>query len=112
MSEKIETPFIEGVIETVGIKVGNLIIVNIYRPPSGNRQMFIDEMSNLLDNYNQYEIVLMGDFNINFRNQNLEIDTLWNRYGINAKIKGITRIASGTCLDNFITNLDGNQNNS
>jgi hypothetical protein len=36
-----------------------------------------------------------------------DIDLNSNQFGINNKIKNITRIASGTCLDNFVTNLEG-----
>jgi hypothetical protein len=43
----------------------------------------------------------------NFLEQNIEWENLCIQFGITNKIKGITRVASGTCLDNFVTNLDG-----
>jgi hypothetical protein len=103
----VETPFIEGTFESVGIKVGNLVILNIYRPPSGNKEVFIDELGNLLDSLGRQDILLTGDFNINFLESDNRLKDICNQYGISEKIREVTRIASGTCLDNFITNLSG-----
>ena len=107
VAHQVETPFIEGTFESVGIKVGNLIILNIYRPPSGSKEIFIDELSSLLDTFGRHDILLTGDFNINFFEIDNRLSDICNHYGINVKIREVTRIASGTCLDNFITNLNG-----
>lgn len=106
-SEVFVTTFIEGVIETVGIQIGNTYILNIYRPPSGNKQIFFDELSSLLDSLAGKDIILTGDFNIDFKTKSNEWEALCSQYGISYKIKGITRPASGTCLDNFISNING-----
>ena len=107
-TESLNVPFIGGVFETVGIKIGNTVVINVYRPPSGNRVVFFQEMENLLETYRLNDIIITGDFNINFMTQLNEISTICDQYGAKIKINGITRPASGTCLDNFITNLDGN----
>jgi hypothetical protein len=49
----------------------------------------------------------MGDFNINFLLPNDEITNMCTTFGIKSKISKVTRVASGTCIDNFITNLEG-----
>ena len=106
-TEIIETNFNDGIFEVVGIKVGSTIIVNIYRPPSGNKEIFIEELSSLLESHNGKDIILTGDFNINFLERNNDWDNFCNQFDIKNKIKNITRIASGTCLDNSVTNLEG-----
>jgi len=107
ITQPINSPFIEGILETVGIKIGNTVLINIYRPPSGNRQIFVDELCSFLDSINGLDIIITGDFNINFLENNNILEAVCNQYGIETKIKRVTRIASHTCLDNFITNLNG-----
>jgi len=36
--ETIQTKNVEGIIESCGIRIGDLNIVNIYRPPSGDME--------------------------------------------------------------------------
>ncbi len=105
--EEVSVPFLEGVFESVAIKIGDLIIVNIYRPPSGSREIFLQEFETILATYGHHNIIVTGDFNINFREQNHEIFNLCEQYGVKIRLNGITRPASGTCLDNFISNMDG-----
>ena len=66
-TETIDTPFIEGIIESTGIRVGNINIINVYRPPSGNKNEFIDQFINIMDSLRGGKVVITGDFNINFR---------------------------------------------
>ena len=40
--EKIESPIINGVIETISIKINNNVFTSIYRPPG--KQVFTDEL--------------------------------------------------------------------
>jgi ribosomal protein L30/L7E len=107
VTELVNTPFIEGTLESVGIKIGNTVVINIYRPPNGNKQIFLQEFESMLDMFKLNDIVVTGDFNINFLNLANEIVNICNQLGVKIKIKGITRPASGTCLDNYITNLEG-----
>ena len=51
--------------------------------------------------------MLTGDFNINFLQSNNNMENICNLYNLKAKIRNVTRIASGTCIDNFITNMEG-----
>jgi hypothetical protein len=106
-TEVINVPFIEGVFESVAIRLGNVIVINIYRPPSGSRETFIQQLEVLLASYGHNELIITGDFNINFLDQNNEIFNVCRQFGVNIKINGITRPASGTCLDNFLTNANG-----
>ena len=106
-TENIDTPFLEGIIESTGIKVGNISIINVYRPPSGNKNEFIDQLTNIMDSLRGGKVVLTGDFNINFRHENNIIKNICEMYNLEIKLNGITRVASGSCIDNFITNIDG-----
>ena len=103
----LSTPFIEGTIETTGIIIGTTHIVNIYRPPAGNKDEFVLILANFLDTLRGKNIVLTGDFNINFLLSNNNMENICNLYNLKAKIRNVTRIASGTCIDNFITNMEG-----
>ncbi len=106
-TEVINVPFIEGVFESVAIKLGNVIVVNIYRPPSGNREVFMQEFERILTSFGHNELIITGDFNINFLERNNEIYNICGQFGVNVRLQGITRPASGTCLDNFISNVNG-----
>ena len=48
-AKALSTPFVEGTIETTGLVVGNTHIVNIYRPPGGNKEEFVLMLADLLD---------------------------------------------------------------
>jgi hypothetical protein len=72
----LSTPFLEGTIETTGLVVGNTHIVNIYRPPGGNKEEFVLMLADLLDTLRGKNIVLTGDFNINFLINNNTMENL------------------------------------
>jgi hypothetical protein len=106
-TDVIDTAFVEGVFESVTVKVGNTHLINIYRPPSGDKQIFFQELASLLDGISGGDIIIMGDFNTDFLKSNNDWNNFCTEYGVNIKIRGITRPASATCLDNFLSNLDG-----
>ena len=52
---------------------------------------------------------MAGDWNLNILNNDKNyFDTLCNATNLKTKIKSITRLASGTCIDNVVTDLDCN----
>lgn len=101
------TPFIEGVVESTGIKIGDINFINIYRPPSGSKDAFVDSLMQYLDNLGGQKILIGGDFNLNVNGGNTWINSICSVYGLEAKISGITRVSSGSSIDNYLTNLDG-----
>ena len=101
------TPFIEGTIETTGIKIGRLNFINIYRPPNGNKDQFTDTLMQYLDTLGGQQILIGGDFNLNLIGGNTWIKSICDAYRLEAKIRDITRIESSTCIDNYLTNVDG-----
>jgi hypothetical protein len=103
----IESPFVEGCLETTCIKIEGILFLNIYRPPSGNKLNFIELISNFLESHRNDKIIIGGDFNINLLAGDALIDGLCNMYQLEVKIREVTRIASGTCIDNYITNING-----
>jgi hypothetical protein len=103
----ITSPFIEGVIETTAISINKVIIVNIYRPPSGDKTEFLDVLSQFLDTVRGNKLLLMGDFNLNTMGGNYYINTVCDLYDLSVKINSITRVESGTCIDNFLSNITG-----
>ena len=106
-TETIDTPFIEGIIESTGIRVGNINIINVYRPPSGNKNEFIDQFINIMDSLRGGKVVMTGDFNINFRLENNILNNICGLYNLVVRLNGVTRVASESCIDNYITNIEG-----
>ena len=106
-AKMLNTPFIEGCIETTGILIDNLAFINIYRPPSGNKELFVETFMQFLDTQKNRKIVIGGDFNLNMTNENIWINTICNLYNLQVKIRDITRVISGTCIDNYLSNIDG-----
>ena len=92
----------------------NIVIFNVYRPPSGQVETFIDCLSHALEsepNILNKEIIFLGDFNINFSAKKL-VDTkklvAWqNRFGLSQKIQANTRVTkqSGSLIDLIFTNV-------
>jgi len=97
----------EGIMESVGINLNGLNIFCIYRPPSGNKNQFIDNLCQLMDNNNGRKVIIGGDFNLNNLAGNNILDNWANLYNLKHRINGVTRPDSGTCLDNFYSNVDG-----
>lgn len=94
--------------ECVGVrfKVNDhqMIILVLYRSPSGNRDLFIDRLNLVLDalsKYRNHEIVICGDFNYDFLELSVELKRLldlFECYYIQPTIKEPTR--GERCLDN------------
>jgi hypothetical protein len=82
--------------------------VSLYRPPAGNKNLFVEHLSNWLTNLRNYDVYIAGDFNINWLNSDREFYiNIESNTGLNPKISEITRVASGSSIDNILTNLDG-----
>ncbi len=64
-------------------------------------------ITNYLDTLMGQNIVLGGDFNLDANKDNKWINAICDLYGLVIKIKGITRVESGSCIDNYLTNMDG-----
>ena len=105
--EILETPFLEHCLESTGIKIGSTYFINLYRPPNGNKQDFVDLLMQYLDTLGGKKIIIGGDFNLDLTGGNRYIEDICNLYRLEAKIRDCTRIASGTCIDNFLTNIEG-----
>ena len=91
------------------LKRYSLVIVEIYRSPLGNFDLFLeklDEMCSFLFKFK--EIVICGDFNINFidnSRRKLDFFALLDSYNIKLTTLSPTRITSTTktCIDNILT---------
>ena len=106
-----ETTFIE--LTTPG-KQKNIIVAAIYRHPhDSNLDSFFAKFSSVLENIaNKYDIILMGDLNIDVLSQNKENSVIQYKnmllsLGLKNKISKPTRITetTETVLDHVITNL-------
>ena len=101
----IESLFIE-------MKCGNLFVLIgvLYRPPSGNKEMFIDKVNELLTGLRlskYHRLLMMGDFNIDMlvidESSNTHLINMFYSYSLLPLITRPTRITSqsATLLDNF-----------
>ena len=75
--------------------------VSIYRSPSGNFEYFLDKLDSLLNfvKGNSMELILCGDFNINFLNdstQNQFLTSLLATYGLSSTLQFPTRICNNS----------------
>ena len=95
----------EAIYLEINILLRKWLIVGLYKPPSQNNSLFLENMSKNLSRYlDSYEnITLLGDFNLNLEDKNLQhvTDTFNLEHLIHDPIsfKG-----SPSCIDLIITN--------
>ncbi len=108
IAEKIDSPFINGVIETAAIKINNAIFTSLYRPPSGNKQTFVENLQDWILSLNNRDVYIAGDFNLNVNGTDKEFfDSIESTTGLKPSITEVTRIASNNCIDNILTTIQG-----
>jgi len=106
--EKIESPYVTNVIESSAILLNNSVIACIYRPPSGDKNLFKDLLATWITNNPNKNVFIAGDFNLNLLNQDKVVfDSIEALTGLDPKIRDITRIESNSCIDNVLTNIEG-----
>ena len=91
----------------------NIIIIALYRSPTGNFKMFLDKLEYMLTELmkDHKNIAITGDFNIDFNGTSNELKNLniiINSLNVKSAIKEPTRISktSATTIDNILTNID------
>ena len=96
-----------------------IVIIKVYRSPTGNIAYFLDNLEAALNQIynNTVDIILCGDFNINYLsdNQNKQaLNSLLTSYSLHSVIDFPTRIHnnSNTMIDNIFINKFKNENNS
>ena len=62
------TPNLETLFVTISNNNSPVTVGVLYRPPSGDLQKALDEISNLLDNAAKSSVYIMGDYNIDLHN--------------------------------------------
>lgn len=113
---QLEDVSVEGIVECSAVKLvgANILILSIYRPPSGDIEIFFDTLLKILDSISNQKllrsVVICGDFNIDFLQESKQVDIcrqILLSYNFTIVIQEPTRIthASATCIDNFFTNF-------
>lgn len=99
--------------EFCALEIDNCVIITLYRSPTSEYKIFHDNLDSLLSSlmYKHKHLVLLGDFNIDFRGYSSDLKDLIcliSSFGLFATISDFTRVTnlSSTCIDNIITNLD------
>ena len=90
------------------------LILNLYRPPAGNVESFIETLENTLSviEIEKFDVFVMGDFNVNIANANCgharSLKTNMRLLGLKQLINNSTRIERNTesCIDLIFTNCD------
>ncbi len=100
-------------LEYIAIKIHNTTIFNIYRPPSGNLEIYMTKLKDILQKYannTKGKFIIGGDFNIDFLNTNhkyvTETINAMEPFGLANKIFSPTRITenSQTMIDAIFCN--------
>ncbi len=100
------------VLECVGIKIRlspemSFAVLVLYRPPTSNI-VFFDHLTNILKKCDAKEILLMGDFNINWidKNGRKKLKEITQKFNFTQMIEKATRITktSQTLIDLVFTN--------
>ena len=86
----------------------SFILIAFYRPPSAN-DSFYSTLANMLKQCKQQkEVILMGDFNLNWedKGKRKKLKAITDKYNLQQVIKGPTRVTkrSSTMLDLIFTN--------
>ena len=85
----------------------NLIIVALYRPPSGHFDTFVDALEGVLSRMSGKRLIFAGDFNIKFGSSDTQETRLLDitlSFGLKPTIFEATRGPS--CLDNIFLDCD------
>ena len=90
----IDSPFIEGCLETTSKRFGKVVFVNVYRPPSGNKDLFVESLTRFLNTLRFNNIILGGDFNLNMLVDNHWINSICNLFNLEKKIAEVTRVGA------------------
>lgn len=106
----IEEHFEASMIELPQLK---LIIICIYRTPTSNIQVFMENLDIIIHNLlnKGKKVIIMGDLNVNFlvnNNISTKIQSFLNTYGLEAIVNVPTRIGnnSSSAVDQIILNKD------
>lgn len=96
-------------IASIEIVTLNSIIINIYRSPNGDINIFFEILTKLFNRVIKLKrnIYIYGDFNIDILGDSEAKKYFCNlvqSYNYNFLINGVTRPQAATCLDNCITN--------
>ena len=91
-------------------KQRNVVIGNVYRPPQGKVKNFVDYIEGVMENLNLdcEDIILMGDFNIDFLDKTSseykQMNSLMRHAGLDAYIQEPTHFSGNknSCLDQII----------
>ena len=106
--EVVNSICIQGVIESQSININGTIITSLYRPPSGDKNRFLESLTEWVECQRGKQMFIAGDFNLNYLNHEKSLfDNLKNETGLIPQIKTATRLISNTCIDNVLTNLRG-----
>jgi len=105
---KIESPILEGIIESVAISLNNNVFLGVYRPPAGNKQSFKEAIEKWISEQRNKNVYVAGDFNLNLLNNDKAVyESIEASTGLAPRISDITRVASNSCIDNILTNING-----
>ncbi|XP_044766826.1 uncharacterized protein LOC123322842 [Coccinella septempunctata] len=101
-------------IAAIRLPVLRVVLVALYRPPSGDYSTFLSALEFVLEeclrSHGDDRVLLVGDFNIDFIRTSTEKTKLietFNMYGMRYVFTEPSRVTkhSSTCIDNMITNI-------
>ena len=90
---------------------GNLVLGGIYRPPDGDSENFLQFITNVLEDVNGSQSLLVGDFNYNVLNPNNrrvnDYSNLLTSYGYINEVNSPTFVCKNPafCIENWVCPL-------
>jgi hypothetical protein len=106
--EKIDSVNLVGDLESTAIKISNTLFLSIYRPPSGNKNAFVEHLISWIESHPGKKVFISGDFKINYLSDDKRFfEKIENETGLKSRIVFPTRHTSNSCIDNTLTNIDG-----
>jgi len=105
---KKDSPVLNGVLESTSIILDKLVILSIYRPPSGDKNLFVEKLIEWIESQRGNSLYIAGDFNLNYLSQDKAFyDIIKDSTELEPRITKITRVISNSCIDNILTNYEG-----
>jgi hypothetical protein len=106
------TPNLESIFVKIPISKSEFITIGtLYRPPSGNIQSFLEEMTNVIENIPKKFSYIMGDFNIDLHKLDTEESRCYEDLLLTSGVFPLISISTHakpncreTCIDNILTN--------
>lgn len=103
-------------VEVCGVRYENYFIICCYRSPSGNLNLFLNKLEEILSLYysgGRCRLVLAGDLNVDLLVESRDrqkLEFVLSAYGLRQHVRKPTRVEKWSLLDHLYTNFEISEN--